>query len=169
MAEKLDPKGLVTPEEIAVSNMWEIAAIAEVLERKGLCTKQELYDIIEELRSRNPAALHGKGLVPDSEDTARIESNLIDRVLELIKAVGLKPAQAQELLRRVSVLLDRQGNPAMQLRPGLSVGTAFFPVKASAFSYHDCFLIQENVLGYPGVRREQACLWSVVVDVRLLS
>ena len=30
--------------------MWEIAAIVEVLERKGLCTKQDLYDIITELR-----------------------------------------------------------------------------------------------------------------------
>ena len=29
-------------EEATVSNMWEIAAIVEVLERKGLCTKQAL-------------------------------------------------------------------------------------------------------------------------------
>jgi len=35
MAEKLDPKGVVTPEEIAISSMWEIAAIVEVLERWG--------------------------------------------------------------------------------------------------------------------------------------
>ena len=33
-------------EEATISNMWEIAAIVEVLERKGLCTKQDLYDII---------------------------------------------------------------------------------------------------------------------------
>jgi len=33
-------------EEASVSNIWEIAAIVEVLERKGLCTKQDLYDII---------------------------------------------------------------------------------------------------------------------------
>jgi len=37
-------------EEATVSNMWEIAAIVEVLERKGLCTKQDLYDIITEFR-----------------------------------------------------------------------------------------------------------------------
>lgn len=34
--------------------MWEIAAIVELLERKGLCTKQGLYDIITELRKKNP-------------------------------------------------------------------------------------------------------------------
>lgn len=60
----------------------------ELLERKGLCTKQELYDIIEELRSRHLAALQDKILLPDFEDTARIENKLIDLVLELIKAVG---------------------------------------------------------------------------------
>ena len=35
-------------EEDTVSNMWEIAAIVEVLVRKGLCTKQNLYDIVTE-------------------------------------------------------------------------------------------------------------------------
>jgi hypothetical protein len=29
-------------EEATISNMWEIAALVEVLERKGLCTKQDL-------------------------------------------------------------------------------------------------------------------------------
>ena len=32
-------------EGATTSNMWEIAAIVEMLERKGLCTKQDLYDI----------------------------------------------------------------------------------------------------------------------------
>lgn len=35
-------------EEVAISNMWEIAALVEVLEQKGLCTKQDLSDIIAE-------------------------------------------------------------------------------------------------------------------------
>jgi hypothetical protein len=41
-------------EEATVSNMWEIAAIVEVLERNGLCTKQDLYDLITESRRTNP-------------------------------------------------------------------------------------------------------------------
>jgi hypothetical protein len=36
--------------------MWEIAALVELLEKKGLCTKQDLYDIIGELRNENPKA-----------------------------------------------------------------------------------------------------------------
>ena len=47
MAEKLDPKELVTIEELAISNMWETAALVEVLERKGILTRQEIYDVIQ--------------------------------------------------------------------------------------------------------------------------
>ncbi len=36
MAEKLDPKELVTLEELAISNMWEHAAPVELLEREGI-------------------------------------------------------------------------------------------------------------------------------------
>ncbi len=35
MAEKLDPKEIVTLEELALSNMWETAALVELVEWKG--------------------------------------------------------------------------------------------------------------------------------------
>jgi hypothetical protein len=41
-------------EEATISNMWEIAAIVKLLEQKGLCTKQDLHTIIDELRKINP-------------------------------------------------------------------------------------------------------------------
>jgi hypothetical protein len=43
-------------DKVSVTHMWEIAAIVEALERKGLCTKQDLYDIITEFRRKNPRA-----------------------------------------------------------------------------------------------------------------
>ncbi len=46
MVEQLDPKELVTIEEVAVSNMWEITALVEVLERKG---DEETYGTIRRL------------------------------------------------------------------------------------------------------------------------
>ena len=36
MAEKLDPKEIVTLDELAISNMWETSALVELLERKGI-------------------------------------------------------------------------------------------------------------------------------------
>ncbi len=56
MAQPLDPNDLVTLEELALSNMWENAALVELLERKGVLTKQEVLDMIQELRRKQPQA-----------------------------------------------------------------------------------------------------------------
>jgi hemerythrin superfamily protein len=45
-------------EEATVSNIWEIAAIMEVLERKSLCTKQNLYNLKIESRHLLPVRIH---------------------------------------------------------------------------------------------------------------
>jgi len=37
-------------EDATVLNMWVIAALVEVFERKGYCTQEDLYDIISEFR-----------------------------------------------------------------------------------------------------------------------
>jgi len=42
--------------EAMVSTMQRIAGIVEVLERKGLCAKQDLHNILSELRRKNPRA-----------------------------------------------------------------------------------------------------------------
>ncbi len=54
MAEQLDPDDLVTLEELAISNMWETSVLVELLERKGVLTKQEVLAMIQELRQREP-------------------------------------------------------------------------------------------------------------------
>lgn len=40
MAENLDAKELVSIEERAISSMWEMTALVEVLEGKGILTKK---------------------------------------------------------------------------------------------------------------------------------
>ena len=50
MAEQLDTNDLVTLDELAISNMWETSALVELLERKGILTKQEVLDMIQDLR-----------------------------------------------------------------------------------------------------------------------
>ncbi len=57
MAEKLDPKEIVTLEDLAISNMWETSALVELLERKGILTRQDVLDMIQELRQREPMAI----------------------------------------------------------------------------------------------------------------
>ncbi len=67
MAKQLDPKDLVTLEELAISNMWETSALVELLERKGILTKQDVLDMIHELRQREPT---GHPATPDRDVSA---------------------------------------------------------------------------------------------------
>lgn len=43
MTEDRPKRGTMSLEEATVSNMWETAAIMEVLERKGLRTNRDIY------------------------------------------------------------------------------------------------------------------------------
>jgi uncharacterized membrane protein YciS (DUF1049 family) len=49
-----DPKELVTLQELAVSNSYEISALVAVLERKGLITSTEVLEEIARLRAKTP-------------------------------------------------------------------------------------------------------------------
>ena len=96
--------------------MWVMEAIVELLERKGLCTKQEVHDMVAELRKRH-GELNGKVIVPGPPPNTKEEQFLVDHVLKLVDAVNLKPAEAKELLRRVSLVIDhneRVGRPLEQ-------------------------------------------------------
>ncbi len=63
MAEQLDPKELVTLEELALSTMWETSALVELLERKGILTKQEVLDMIGGWRWGSPWRSGNGGLM----------------------------------------------------------------------------------------------------------
>ena len=54
MSDDRPTRDTMSVEEATISNMWEIAAIVELLEQKGLYTKQDLHTIIDELRRKNP-------------------------------------------------------------------------------------------------------------------
>ncbi len=42
---------------MATSNMWETSALVELLERKGILTRQEVLDMLQERRRRDPTAI----------------------------------------------------------------------------------------------------------------
>jgi hypothetical protein len=93
-------------EEATISNMWEIAAIVEVLERKGLCTKQDLYDIITEFRSKNPRASIPETAFPDPYLLTETENKIIDDILELLNKHGLTSHQSQNLLQPLGRIIE---------------------------------------------------------------
>jgi hypothetical protein len=93
-------------EEATISNMWEIAALVEVLERKGLCTKQDLYDIIAELRKKSPQARIPETVFPSPYLLSQTEEKVIDDILAVLNQHGMDSKQSLELLEKVGRIIE---------------------------------------------------------------
>lgn len=79
----------------------------EVLEREGICTKQKVLDMIQELRRKTPKAeTRQQQTFSEPYLTTQAENALIDRVFELFNATGLTAHQPKNLLDRVSRFLE---------------------------------------------------------------
>ena len=55
MAEKLDPKEVVSFEEVLLSNVYTQEALINLLEAKGIIKKAELMEEIKRLRNKEEA------------------------------------------------------------------------------------------------------------------
>ena len=78
MAEKLDPKETISILELT-------------LERKGLLTKQEVRDIITELRRQTPQAEQANPpieAIPEPYVMTEVEDRIIQAILDLPNANG---------------------------------------------------------------------------------
>ena len=88
-------------EEATIFSMWEIAAIVEVLERRGLCTKQDLYDIITKFRRMNPRAKIPEAAFPEPYVLNETEHTIIDDIWAAPNKNGLTSHQSLSLLERL--------------------------------------------------------------------
>ena len=68
--------------------MWEIAAVVKVLEWKGLCIKQPLFNIIAEVRRKNPRASIPETAFPEPYLLTETENTIIYDMLGLINKHG---------------------------------------------------------------------------------
>ena len=93
-------------EEATISNMWEIAAIVELLEQKGFCSKQDLHTIIDELRRKNPHARIPETTFPEPYVLTETENTIIDDILALLNKHGLTSHQSQNLLERLGRIIE---------------------------------------------------------------
>jgi hypothetical protein len=106
MADDRPTRDSMSIEEATVSNMWEIATIVELLEQKGLCTKQDLHAIIDELRKKNPRARVPETAFPEPYLLTETENNIIDNILELLNKRGLSSHQSLNLLERLGRIIE---------------------------------------------------------------
>jgi hypothetical protein len=93
-------------EEVAISNMWEIAAIVELLEKKGLCTKQDLYDIIGELRQKNPRARLPETVFPSPYQMTQTEEQVINDLLGVLNKHGIDSTRSLDLLEHLGRIIE---------------------------------------------------------------
>ena len=106
MSDDRPKRETMSIEEATVSNMWEIAAIVEMLERKGLCSKQNLYDIISEFRRKNPRANIPETAFPEPYVLTETENKIIDDLLALLNKHGLTSGQSHDLLERLGRIIE---------------------------------------------------------------
>jgi hypothetical protein len=50
MSDPIDPKAFLNLCEMAIDNMYELAALGELLEQKGVMTKEEIITLAKELK-----------------------------------------------------------------------------------------------------------------------
>jgi len=144
MASPLDPNDLVSLEELTIANMWEGAALVEVLEKKGVMKKQDILEAIRELRKMNPQARTPLELDNPSTNVEprpkQVDGNtVVERILELIVEAGLSSRQAREVRSLQTHLVFHTGNHTMiddhHLRRGFRA--ALKKAGIHGFTFHD--------------------------------
>ena len=106
MSDDRPKRETMSLEEATISNMWEIAALVKVLEAKGLCTKEELHDIITELRRKYPRAKIPETAFPEPYLLTETENKIIDDILALLNKNGLTSHQSLSLLDRLGGIIE---------------------------------------------------------------
>jgi len=76
------------------------------LEKKGLCTKQDLYDIIAELRKKSPRARLPETVFPSPYLMTQTEEKVIDDIIAVLNQHGLDSKQSLELLEQIGRIIE---------------------------------------------------------------
>ncbi len=100
MPDPVDPKAFLNFCEMSIDTMYELEALGELLEQKGLITKQEIIDLAQELKQK--AAPTDRSL-PRFTET---ENAVIEQLMAVILQHGLSADHAKTLLARTIQLLE---------------------------------------------------------------
>jgi len=106
MPDPVDPKAFLPLVELAIANMYELEAIGELLEQKGLLTKDEIINLAKDLKQ--------KAIPPDPISTSQLDEQrftaqdnvVIEELMAVILRHGLSADHAKELLSQTIQLLE---------------------------------------------------------------
>ena len=103
MSDPVDPKAFLHLCDMSIDSMYELTALGELLEQKGLITKQEILTLAAELKRQNPPA----NPTDHSQQRFTAKDNaVIEEIMAVILRHGLSADQATMLLGRTIQLLE---------------------------------------------------------------
>ena len=115
MPEPIDRQAFVNLCNMSIDSMYELAALGELLEQKGLITKQEILALATKLKqkadSTNPTD-------PAQQRFTAHENAVIEQLMEVIERHGLSADRAKQLLGRTIQLLEWGEKAAQELPEG---------------------------------------------------
>ncbi len=116
MPDPVDPKAFLTLVELAIGNMYELEAIGELLEQKGVLTKDEIIALAKELRQKNPQTKPptSSTTAPSLQRFTETDNAVIEELMAVILQHGLNADHATTLLGRTIQLLELGKRPANQ-------------------------------------------------------
>ncbi len=103
MPDPIDRKDFQNLCDMTIDSMYELAALGELLEQKGLLTKQEILTLAQQLKQKADSA---NSTDPSSKRFTAQENAVIEELMEVILKHGLSADHAKELLGRTIQLLE---------------------------------------------------------------
>ncbi len=98
----------------------ESTEVVSLLDRKSLCTKQDLYGIIAEFRQKSPWTRFPYTAFLSSSVLSETKKEIMDDMLALLNESSLDPYRALDLLEHVGRLLEMDaGLPRKTIRSTL--------------------------------------------------
>ncbi len=115
MLDSIDPKDFLNLCNMSIDSMYELAALGELLEQKGLITKQEILTLATQLKQKADSA---NPTDPSQQPFTAQENAVIEQIMEVIERHGLSTDHAKELLGRTIQLLEWGKKAAQELPEG---------------------------------------------------
>ena len=108
MPDPVDPKAFLTLVEMSIDSMYELAALGELLEQKGVMTKEEIITLAKELKRKTPPTDSRTAATPNPSQQrfTETENAVIEEIMAVILQHGLSADQAKILLGRTIQLLE---------------------------------------------------------------
>ena len=108
MSDPKDHQAFLNLCEMAIDNMYELEALGELLEQKGVMTKNEIMTLAKELKRKTPQADSHTAATPNPSPQRFTETDnvVIEEIMAVILHHGLSANQATTLLGRTIQLLE---------------------------------------------------------------